>query len=568
MKLNRYIFVKIAAFIVSAIVIVNYMILPEEAPKAENNSDRMRGIWVSLIYNMDYPKTASSDPAALKAYADEVITDCADMGINNIFLQVRAVADSIYPSKIYPYSKYLTGKQGTAPSGGFDPLAYWVETAHKSGIKLHAWINPYRITTGGDAEFAAIAPSNPAAVHPDFVVKSPDGNYYFDPGIPEVRNMVVTGALEIAENYDVDGIHMDDYFYPSKGIDDSASYAAYGAGSEIESWRRNNVTTLVRELNTSLKSAKPDIIFGISPSGIWANKKSNPLGSNTNGLESYYSLYADTRQWALDEIIDYIAPQIYWNIGYEIADYKTLVNWWADTLKNSDTKLYIGIADYKTVQEESGIWHNDGVGEISRQLALNDTTAKVGGEIHFRYGSVKTTSGLYDLLKSHYNAYTIPVLEKDNNRNKVDTAYINKSLKMTVNDNFFFPKESDGTPLYPITYNDSTYLPARALAECLGAEVDWDSQSNTVIIKSGGEMKMENATGIYPDTLEEISVTLNGIRVQVDGKQIVCKDAKGRTVSPLIYNDRTYIPVRAAASALGAKVDYNEKSKTVVIVKK
>lgn len=584
-EFTKHNLIKIAAAVLSFAVILNVWFLPDKAPKAEEeNSDDMRGVWVSLVYNMDYPKDVSSDPETLKKYADDIINDCADIGINNIFLQVRAVSDSIYPSQIYPWSKYIAGRQGQAPEDGFDPLAYWVEESHKNGIKLHAWINPYRITTGKDEEFNSLAQSNPAVQHPEYVRKGGDDNYYFDPGIPEVREMVVAGAVEIAANYDVDGIHMDDYFYPAKGIDDSETFAAYGSGDK-GMWRLSNVTTLVQEIGSAVKAVKPDIIFGISPSGIWANKSNNPLGSDTAGMESYYGLYADTRQWALDGIIDYIAPQIYWNIGYEIADYKTLVNWWADTLKNSSTKLYVGIADYK-INNSDGVWKSDGVGEVSRQLALNDTIDKIDGEIHFRYDSLNTVAGLRDMLKSYYKGepvqtdteqtdrYTNAAVldrEKDsvkNNDISVGTAYINKALKMTVNGNFFFPTETDSSPLYPITFNDSTYLPARALAECLGAKVDWDSASNTVVITSGDMTDTAGTTGIYPDTLEEISVTMNGTKIVVDGKRIKCTDANGKEVQPIIYNDRTYIPVRAAAKALGADVDYIDDAKTVVIVKK
>lgn len=584
---KKYDIIKTAAAVLSLAVILNVWFIPDRAPRAEEElSENMRGVWVSLIYNMDYPKEISNDPAALKSYADEIIDNCADIGINNIFLQVRAVSDSIYPSQIYPWSKYICGQQGQAPDGNFDPLAYWVEQAHSKGIKLHAWINPYRITTGKDEEFNSLARSNPACLHPEYVRKGGDDNYYFDPGIPEVREMVIAGAVEIAANYDIDGIHMDDYFYPSKGIDDSETFAAYGSGDK-GLWRVENVTSLVRGLRDALKSVKPDIIFGISPSGIWANKSSNPAGSNTDGLESYYGLYADTRQWALDGIIDYIAPQIYWNIGYEIADYKTLADWWSDTLRNSPVKLYIGMADYK-INNSDGVWNYDGVGELARQFAVNDASGKISGEIHFRYGSINSVPGLRDLLKSRYNANGADGTAAENNAGdkaantiilhknnvsvvpdaSVDEAYINKSLKMTVNGNFFFPEEADSSPLYPITFNDSTYLPARALAERLGAEVDWDSTSNTVIIKSGEMPEMAGKAGIYPDTLEKITVTMNGTQIVVDGKRIRCTDAKGREVQPIIYNDRTYIPVRAAAKALGAEVDYIDDAKTVVIVKR
>ncbi|MCD8214915.1 MAG: family 10 glycosylhydrolase [Clostridiales bacterium] len=369
--------------------------------------EEMRGIWVSTVLNLDYPTMPTTSADTLKAQADEVIAGCVGMGINNIFLQVRPSSDAIYNSSVYPWSSYLTGTQGTAPENGFDPLEYWVSACHAKGIKLHAWINPYRVTVNNDevdTEYNSLSENNPAKLYPDYVIKYSNNQYYFDPGLPEVRALLVEGALEIVNNYDIDGIHMDDYFYPGTGFGDSVTFAKYGSGfTSIDSWRRNNVDLLIKELDSKLHEADPDIEFGVSPSGIWANKTTIAEGSDTSGNESYTSLYADTRKWAQNEWIDYIAPQIYWNIGYTIADYQVLANWWAEQLEGVSTKLYIGMATYRSNgAAETSVWY--GTDEISRQLSLNRSISKITGEIHFRYGLVKGNSQMANFLTSYYGS--------------------------------------------------------------------------------------------------------------------------------------------------------------------
>ena len=224
---------------------------PAAAAQAER-ADEFRAVWVATVYRLDYPSQATTDPAVLKRDADAILQGCVDMGMNAVILQVRPSADALYPSELYPWSKYLTGTQGTAPKNGFDPLAYWVERAHALGLELHAWINPFRITKGGAAEFQALTADHPAKLHPDWVVEY-EGDYYFNPGLPEVREYIVRGAEELARKYDIDGIHLDDYFYPGSGFADGAAYAKYGKGfSNIGDWRRDNVNQLVKTLGKEL----------------------------------------------------------------------------------------------------------------------------------------------------------------------------------------------------------------------------------------------------------------------------------------------------------------------------
>ena len=183
-----------------------------------------------------------------------MLNNISEMGYNAMFFQVRPSADAFYKSNVFPWSKYLTGQNGLAPADGFDPLTFLVEEAHRKGIEVHAWINPYRVTKTGDEEYSAISSSSPVKQHPEYVVKYSDGNYYFNPGIPEVRKIVVDGAVEIVKNYQIDGIHMDDYFYPGMSFDDAETYNKYGKDfSNIGDWRRNNVDLLIQELNLNCR---------------------------------------------------------------------------------------------------------------------------------------------------------------------------------------------------------------------------------------------------------------------------------------------------------------------------
>ncbi len=378
----------------------------------------LRGIWVSTVVNIDYPTKPTTDVEALKSEALLILDNAKNMRMNAIFLQVRPTSDAIYKSNYYPWSKYLTGTQGVAPADNFDPLEFWITEAHKRGIELHAWLNPYRVTkkSGNETahDFDSLAPNNPAKLHPEWVVKHSDGNLYYNPGIPEVRQLVVDGILEIVQNYDVDGIHFDDYFYPGNSFADEDTYKKYGAGyTDIHNWRRSNVDTLIHDLSVAIKAADKDVSFGISPFGIWANKTGSPFGSDTKGNQSYYSHYADTRKWVKEGWLDYIAPQIYWNIGYTIADYSKLVAWWEDVVKDTGVKLYIGQAAYKSNSGSvTSPWY--GVTEIEKQLQLNTKSSEVDGSIFFSYRSFIDRPSLSAVVKGFYEqkdgiTATIPV---------------------------------------------------------------------------------------------------------------------------------------------------------------
>lgn len=256
-------------------------------------------------------------------------------GINAIIFQVRPEADALYASRLEPWSRFLTGVQGKAPEPYWDPMQFMIDECHKRGMEFHAWINPYRTKTTLKSE---LAPNHVYNIHPEWFVAYGD-QLYFDPALPESRRHICMVVSDIVSRYDVDAIHMDDYFYPypvkGKDFPDDASFARLGGGfGNKGDWRRNNVNMLIKKLHETIREIKPWVKFGVSPFGIYRNESSDPLGSKTKGLQNYDDLYADVLLWAREGWIDYNIPQIYWHIGHPAADYETLVKWWARHTEN------------------------------------------------------------------------------------------------------------------------------------------------------------------------------------------------------------------------------------------
>ena len=383
-----------------SVILVLAMLIPA-AYAAQPAQDGMRGVWVSSVANIDYPSQQGLSADQLKSEADTILNNIAAMGLNTVFLQVRPSADALYQSALFPWSRYVSGTAGQAPDGDFDVLAYWVEGAHSRGLQLHAWLNPYRITRDGKEELDALPETSPAKQHPEWVVEY-EGNYYFNPGLPAVQQLVVDGAAEIVRNYDVDGIHLDDYFYPGTDFNDAAAYARYGEDfDDIGDWRRDNVNTLIASLDETVHAINPELSFGVSPAGIWDNKADNPKGSDTNGRSSYREIYCDSVEWIKRGTVDYICPQLYWSIGYEIADFEVLVDWWQDIVSTSDVALYIGIGAYRAAEAEPGdVWY--GTAELERQLDMLDNSIDIQGEVFFSYASLMEAQGCSDFLTAHY----------------------------------------------------------------------------------------------------------------------------------------------------------------------
>lgn len=388
---------------------------PQETPQSTPSTSSVslsaetqtRGVWVATAYAIDYPSQPTTDADTLRSECNTLLDRIAASGANTVYFQVRPSCDALYPSSIFPWSRYLTGSCGTAPSDSFDPLAYWVEQAHARHLRLEAWVNPYRICAGDNAQsdFDSLPDASPAKQHPDWVV-SCDGGYYFNPGIAEVRQLICNGVSEIVSKYAVDGIQFDDYFYPSTDFDDAATYQASGSDLPLADWRRDNVNQLVQAVNTAVhqNAMQSGCRFGISPSGIWRNKGVNAFtGSNTHGFEHYTSSYADSLTWIKNGWIDYICPQIYWQIGDTAADFETLANWWSHQVSGTDVQLVLGLAAYKIGDNQYGdVWANDGCNEIGRQLDLASSIKGIDGCALFSCKNLRDNDTLFQTVQERW----------------------------------------------------------------------------------------------------------------------------------------------------------------------
>ena len=285
----------------------------------------MRGAWIQCVNGQFQGMGTQKMQQTLSYQLDELQKD----GVNVIIFQVRPECDALYESSIEPWSRFLTGQQGKAPSPYWDPLQWMIEQCHARGMELHAWINPYRARTKTTTALA----SNHIKVRKPQNCFEYDGLTILNPGLPENRDYICEVARDIVTRYDVDGIHMDDYFYPypaaGQVIPDDAQYRQYSNGiKDRGDWRRYNVNLFIEQFYKTIHEAKPWVKVGISPFGIYRNKKSSPIGSNTNGLQNYDDLYADILLWVNNGWLDYCVPQVYWEIGNKAADYDTLIRWW------------------------------------------------------------------------------------------------------------------------------------------------------------------------------------------------------------------------------------------------
>ncbi len=418
----------------------------------------VRGVWIATVNNINFPSARGLSADALRRNIDSIIETCKSNNLNAIYFQVRPLADAFYKSEIFPTSEYLTGKQGAPVDGDFDVLDYLTDRAHKEGIKVHAWVNPLRVTYGSQNapshDLNILAENHPARKNPDYTVAYADGKLYFNAGIPEVRKLVRDGVYEIAENYDVDGIVFDDYFYPytvyvngKKAVfDDSDAYNKYGNGKTLEDFRRDNINTLVRECFEGIKEADPEMLFGVSPFGIWQNDDGKNGGSATSGLEAYNELYCDALAWIEGGYVDYIAPQIYWSFTNEAARYDTLVRWWNAVCDTSGVDLIISHAAYRYADEW---WDLDY--EMLSQIEFARSELSYKGSIFYGYGEIANNRGsISDELREAFSkeiVYSVPV----STENKV--SFNSPANGSTLNglERTYLLGMSD--PAYPVYYN-------------------------------------------------------------------------------------------------------------------
>lgn len=364
---------------------------PIPQPKTE-----FRGVWVATVVNIDWPKNGNDAIEKQKADYLKILDFYKALNFNAAIVQIRTAGDAFYDSEFAPWSRFLTGKEGKAPKTEQDLLQWMIQETHNRGMEFHAWLNPYRATF--DLKTEILSPTHDFNLHPEWMLKY-GTKYYYDPGLPEVRERMVAVIDEIVSNYDVDAIHYDDYFYPytikDEVIKDSLTYSYYHLPNQtIEDWRRSNMDSLVKNSYETIKARKPWVQFGVSPFGVWKNKSTDPRGSDTRaGQTTYENLYADPLLWMEMGWLDYLVPQVYWSMDLPVASHRTIVDWWAD--QSTNTNLYIGNGPYKIRNNSDKAWEDKQ--ELPDQLTYARKSETVYGNVFFSAKSLMT--GKADIVK-------------------------------------------------------------------------------------------------------------------------------------------------------------------------
>lgn len=379
--------------------------------------EELRGVWITTVRNNDFPsKAVYENGFNLELFKSEflaILRRCKALTLNAIFFQVRPEGDAFYESGVNPWSAYLTGEQGVKPDwGDFDPLTWMIEVTHQEGIEFHAWFNPYRLTPVGDPNSTkqsllnSLSDTHYARRHPDWVYYF-NRQIYLDPGVPEVREFIVQTVMEVVQNYAIDAVHFDDYFYPYSYeaevngqptvisfADESPDYATYEANHEpnqdIDTWREQNINQLVYTLSRTIHEYDVEngksIAFGISPFGVWASaEETEGVGSNTSSAQlSSLSEYVNSKLWVDEEWLDYIVPQNYWSFSDSLSSFAEVAAWWNKVVGNSRTQLYMGLGLYLYNEDyQHPAWQNPE--EIVDQIRYLRTLSDNDGYVFFTY---------------------------------------------------------------------------------------------------------------------------------------------------------------------------------------
>jgi uncharacterized lipoprotein YddW (UPF0748 family) len=361
-----------------------------------------RAAWVASVENIDWPSKRGLSPDSQRAEFIRLLDLHKQNGLNAVVVQVRPAADALYPSSYEPWSEWLSGVQGKAPSPYYDPLAFMIEETHKRGMEFHAWCNPYRAVYS--IVKSSVSAGHITRTHPEWFL-SYGGTRYFDPGNKEVQQYVAQVIRDIVHRYPVDAIHFDDYFYPyripGKEFPDDASFARYGNGMSKEDWRRSNVDSIIVLLGQVIKEEKKYCKFGISPFGVWRNIARDTAGSETQaGQTNYDDLYADILLWLKNGWIDYVAPQLYWEFGFRHAPYEVLLDWWARHCFGR--QCYVGLGIFKAGSTPA--WRDKTL--LPREIQAYRNYPQVQGAIYFSSSSFSTNPyGWNDSLRRHYYSY-------------------------------------------------------------------------------------------------------------------------------------------------------------------
>ncbi len=377
---------------------------PIPQPKRE-----LRGFWVATVVNIDWPKSSSDPVEKQKADYLKILDFYDSLNFNAAIVQVRTAGDAFYASKYAPWSRFLTGEEGKAPQTEESILGWMIAETHARGMEFHAWLNPYRATFDLNTEI--LSPEHDYHRHPEWMLKY-GKKYYYDPGLPDVRERMELVIDELVSNFDIDAVHFDDYFYPytiaGEVFGDSLSFDAYAPeGQSLGDWRRSNIDRLVKNSYEIIKARKPWVQFGISPFGVWKNKSTDSRGSDTKaGQTTYENLYADPLLWMKKGWLDYLVPQVYWSMDLPVASHRKIVDWWAENTTNSN--LYIGNGPYKIRNNSDKAWEKKN--ELPKQLRFARNTKGVQGNVFFSAKSLMESNAdvVKHLRRKYYKWEALP----------------------------------------------------------------------------------------------------------------------------------------------------------------
>ncbi|MBM6828832.1 family 10 glycosylhydrolase [Anaerotignum lactatifermentans] len=530
--------------ILSAVLGISILAGAVPAQTALAAEEDMRAVWISTVYRADYP-TAQNDIAAQKTEFIQKLDQAQALGLNTVVVQIRPKGDAFYESELNPWSEILTGTQGKDP--GYDPMAFMIEETHKRGMEFHAWMNPYRITTSG-TDLAALSADNMARQHPDWILTY-NGAMYYNPAKEEVKQYIIDTVAEVVENYDVDAIHFDDYFYPSNY---PLSEGETRDGQEANA-RREHVNDLIEGVYKKIKSIDSSVEFGISPMGIWKNQKSDSTGSATSGSEGYYTVYGDAKTWVKNGWVDYIVPQIYWETGNSAADYETLVKWWNDLVAGTGVDLYIG----------QGIYKDSVASEITKELGINEKYSNVGGSFYFSLRDLlNDRQGVATAVKNYYAAKdTVSQPEKEE-----DTPAVNP-VQPSGNQIAYAGRANlqiDGTAKEMDIYiiNDYSYFKLRDIARSITGT---KKQFDTVWIEDTQSIHLQTGIPYTINGTESVSAALSDTTAYPSTAKLYV-DGEAQSVAAYTINDYTYYKLRDIAALVDFGVTWDESTFTIGIV--
>jgi uncharacterized lipoprotein YddW (UPF0748 family) len=483
-----------------------------------------RAVWIATVDNIDWPSSKTMPPDQQRTEFSGLLDFHKRVGMNAVFVQVRAAGDAFYAKSPEPWSEWLTGKQGRRPEPFWDPLEFMIKEAHQRGLEFHAWLNLNRLVHKSST---SVSTENLSHTHPEWII-SYDGYKLFDFGIPEVRDFITQVTVNVAKNYDVDGIHFDDYFYPyavpGQIVQDDATFRKYGEGfTNKADWRRNNINLLVKQIHDALEEVNPKLKFGISPCGVWRNKGTDPEGSKTYGaLASYDDLFADSRKWIKEGWIDYIAPQVYFSSGFGRVPYRNLVDWWTDN--SFGRHFYVGMGAYRVgYKERDKTWANPI--EIPNQVRYfrgNETD----GAIFFSSRSLKNNSlGFVDSLRQDLFRYPalVPTMPWKDSIPPLSPKRLKATLMLNNALELFWEKpdpapDGDGAAYYVIYRFEpdekaTAYDPRRIIGMCYEGEQFIDKTVQP------GQRYVYYITSV--DRLHNESRPIGPLRVEVHEQKLV-----------------------------------------------